>query len=65
MNIILDTFQQKDHAGRIACLQVSVAIEHSPREGFDNDAVAALERDLGEYITSRLNAALEKGRAGK
>lgn len=38
-------------------------ILYSPREGFDADKIAALENDLGPYITARLNDALKKGGA--
>ena len=63
MSIDLDIYTGKDARGRITAVDVRATILSSPREGFDADRLAALECDLGTFITGRLNCALKNGGA--
>ena len=60
MNINIDLRYGSDGHGVIA-VDAQAFILFSPREGFDAEKIGELERDLGPYITTRLNAALKKG----
>ena len=45
----------------VAGVIAQATIFHSPSEGFDNEKLGELEKDLGELITKRLNLAIKKG----
>jgi hypothetical protein len=62
MSIDIEIYYATNGAGR-AAVEAQSRILFSPREGFDADKIAALENDLGPYITARLNDALKKGGA--
>ena len=49
--------------GETVAVEAEAIILFSPREGFNADELAALEKDLGMIVTERLNAALKKGGA--
>lgn len=61
MTIDIHLHECLDAYRRVAAVDVAVVITHSPREGYDNDKLGELERDLGPYISKRLNAAIKKG----
>ena len=61
MSIDISLAPVHDCRGRVAAVHCEAMILFSPREGFDADKLAALERDLGEYVGARLNDALRKG----
>ena len=61
MRIYFDITEATNHKGEIVAVDAKAIIEHSPREGFDNDKLGALERDLGTFVGERLNDALKKG----
>ena len=63
MSIDLDIYSSVDAYGAACSVEVQATVLYSPREGFDPDKIAALERDLGPYITTRLNDAVKKGGA--
>jgi len=44
-------------------VEAKVRIEFSPSEGYDCDKLAKLEKDLGEFVTERLQDALKKEEA--
>ena len=46
------------------CYGTRVVIEHSPSEGFDNEKLGKLEKDLAVYVTDRLRDAI-KGEDGE
>ena len=60
MNIYIELYDARDAHGVFA-VDAQAVITFSPREGFDAEKIGELERDLGPYITTRLNAALKKG----
>lgn len=60
MNIYIDLNYANDAHGVFA-VDAQAVVTFSPREGFDAEKIGELERDLGPYITTRLNAALKKG----
>jgi hypothetical protein len=60
MNIYIDLNYASDAHG-ICAIDAQSVVMFSPREGFDAEKIGELERDLGPYITTRLNAALKKG----
>lgn len=62
MSIEIELHHAVDFHGTIS-VNAGATILYSPREGFDADKIAALENDLGPYITARLNDALKKGGA--
>lgn len=62
MNIYIDLNYANDAHGVVA-VDAQAVVTFSPREGFDAEKIGELERDLGPYITTRLNAALKKGGA--
>lgn len=62
MNIYIDLNYARDAHG-IFAIDAQAVVTFSPREGFDMEKIGELERDLGPYITTRLNAALKKGGA--
>ncbi|MBR4616262.1 MAG: hypothetical protein IKO55_11705 [Kiritimatiellae bacterium] len=62
MNIYIDLYDARDAHGVVA-VDAQAVVTFSPREGFDAEKIGELERDLGPYITTRLNAALKKGGA--
>ena len=55
--------QDIDHTGRVVGVYIRAEVSVSPREGYDTDKIAALERDLGPYIQTRLVDALKDGGA--
>lgn len=61
MSIGIDIYRTVDSRGSTGPVAVRATILWSPREGYDADKLAALERDLGPYIEARLNDALKKG----
>lgn len=63
MSIEIEIFHAIDGTGCVISVDAQATVLYSPREGFDPDKIAALERDLGPFITQRLNAALKKGGA--
>lgn len=60
MNIYIDLNYANDAHG-VVVVDAQAVVTFSPREGFDAEKIGELERDLGPYITTRLNAALKKG----
>ena len=46
--------------GMASAVLARATIFHSPSEGFDNEKLAELEKDLGELITNRLNLAIKR-----
>jgi hypothetical protein len=62
MNIIIDLYCANDAHGVIA-VNAQAVVTFSPREGFDAEKIGELERDLGPYISERLNDALKRGGA--
>lgn len=50
-----------DSHGRTVDVPEDVVIMHTPREGFDNEKLGKLERDLKVMLRARLNDALKKG----
>jgi hypothetical protein len=60
VNIYIDLNYANDAHGVVA-VDAQAVVTFSPREGFDAEKIGELERDLGPYITTRLNAALKKG----
>ncbi len=61
MSIDLDVYNSVDAYGAVCCVDVRATISLSPREGFDVEKIGELERDLGPYISKRLNDALKRG----
>lgn len=62
MNIYIDLTCANDAHGVIA-VNAQAVVTFSPREGFDAEKIGELERDLGPYISERLNDALKRGGA--
>lgn len=62
MNIYIDLNYANDAHGVVA-VEAQAVVTFSPREGFDAEKIGELERDLGPFITQRLNAAIKKGGA--
>jgi hypothetical protein len=62
MNIIIDLYCANDAHGVVA-VNAQAVVTFSPREGFDAEKIGELERDLGQFVTTRLNDALKKGGA--
>ena len=50
-----------DSHGRTIGVHVDVMITHTPREGFDNEKLGELERDMKNMLKFRLNDAIKKG----
>ena len=63
MNITVDISQAELPNGRVVGLKVRVKVEHSPREGFDNEKLGKLETDLSDLLTERINDAIKRGGA--
>ena len=63
MTIEIEIFHAIYGTGGEISVDAQATVLYSPREGYDPDKIAALERDLGPFITQRLNAALKKGDA--
>ena len=66
MTLSVDIYQMKDVRGITLSVAAKALVEFSPSEGFDADKLAALERDLSQFVEDRLNGALtivEGGRA--
>jgi hypothetical protein len=59
VNIYIDLNYASDAHGVVA-IDAQAVVTFSPREGFDAEKIGELERDLGPYVTTRLNAALKK-----
>lgn len=59
MNIYIDLHFANDAHGVIA-VNAQAVVTFSPREGFDAEKIGELERDLGPYISERLNDALKR-----
>lgn len=49
--------------GNIVSVDADVMITHSPREGFDNEKLGALEKELSALVGKRLTDAI-KNRGG-
>lgn len=62
MNIYIDLNYASDAHGTCA-IDAQAVVTFSPREGFDAEKIGELERDLGQFVTTRLNDALKKGGA--
>ncbi len=62
MNICIEIYDARD-AHSIVAVDAQAVIMFSPREGFDAEKIGELERDLGQFVTTRLNDALKKGGA--
>ena len=62
MNICIEIYDARDAHGIVA-VDAQAVVTFSPREGFDAEKIGELERDLGPYISKRLNDALKKGGA--
>ena len=62
MNIYIDLNYANDAHG-IFAINAQAVVTFSPREGFDAEKIGKLERDLGQFVTTRLNDALKKGGA--
>ena len=60
MNIYID-LNYANYENGIAAINAKAIVTFSPREGFDAEKIGELERDLGPYISKRLNDALKKG----
>ena len=63
MNIDIEIHKVYTGVGETVAVEAEAIIQFSPREGFNADELAALEKDLGMIVTERLNAALKKGGA--
>ena len=63
MNISVYVYQTSDHHGRTCAVDVRAVVEHSPREGFDNEKLGQLETDLADFLTKRINDAIKRGGA--
>jgi len=63
MNIDIEIHKVYTGAGETVAVEAEAIILFSPKEGFNADELAALEKDLGMIVTERLNAALKKGGA--
>ena len=52
----------RDEDGRYHnyCYETRVVIEHSPSEGFDNEKLGKLEKDLAVSVTDRLRDAVKR-----
>lgn len=64
MNLYVDIYQMKDARGITSSVSAKALVEFSPSEGFDADKLAALERDLSQFVEDRLNGALTFGKDG-
>lgn len=53
-------YHDKDGFYPSYCYGTRVVIEHSPSEGFDNEKLGKLEKDLSVYVTDRLRDAIKK-----
>ncbi len=62
MQIMIEVYNANAAHG-IAAIDAQAVVTFSPREGFDAEKIGELERDLGPYISKRLNDALKKGGA--
>ena len=62
MNIYIDLNYTNDAHGVVA-VDAQAVVTFSPREGFDAEKIGELERDRGQFVTTRLNDALKKGGA--
>ena len=62
MNIYIDLNYESDAHG-VYAIDAQAVVTFSPREGFDAEKIGELERDLGQFVTTRLNDALKKGGA--
>lgn len=60
MTIYIDLNYANDAHG-VCAIDAQAVVTFSPREGFDAEKIGELERDLGPFITQRLNAAVKKG----
>jgi hypothetical protein len=65
MTLSVDIYQMKDVRGITFSVGAQARIEFSPSEGFDADKLAALERDLSQFVEDRLNGALTIGKDGR
>ena len=63
MNIDIEIHKVYTGMGKTVAVEAEAIILFSPKEGFNADELAALEKDLGMIVTERLNAALKKGGA--
>jgi hypothetical protein len=63
MDIDIAIREMTDAAGRVCSVDVKSTIMYSPREGFNADKIAGLERDIGLFVKERLNSAIERGGA--
>ena len=58
MNVTVDISQAELPNGRVVGLDVRVTVKHSPREGFNNEKLGQIEKDLSGILRERLNAAI-------
>ena len=63
MLISVYTDQCTDLRGRVTAVGVRAEVQHSPREGYDNAKIAALEQDLAEFVRERLWDAMTKDKS--
>jgi len=63
MSIDIEIHKVRSCTGETVAVEAEAIILFSPKEGFNADELAALEKDLGKIVTERLNAALKKGGA--
>jgi len=63
MSIDIYLHESRTSSGQMAAVCAEARILHSPREGFDNEKLGALERDLSVFLTDRINAAIKRGGA--
>ena len=57
MTISIEIYEAHGSHG-VSAADAKAHIEFSPSDGYDCEKLAALERDLGQFVTQRLNDAI-------
>lgn len=60
MIISIYPHQSTDLYGRVTGVWVRAAVETRPCEGYDQDKIAVLERELGRFVERHLIAAIRR-----
>lgn len=60
MIISIYPHQYTDLYGRVTGVWVRAAVETRPCEGYDQDKIAVLERELGRFVERHLIAAIRR-----
>lgn len=64
MNIYIEICHEAKDGHGLVAVDAQAFIMFSPREGFDAEKIGELERDLGPFVTKRLNEAIKIKRGG-